>query len=299
MSDTLSSQSTPELLSSTKSFGGWIKRYRHHSSSTNTEMIFAVYLPPQAEQKKAPVLYWLSGLTCTDENFIQKSGAQRIASELGLAIICPDTSPRGTNLPGEHDSYDFGSGAGFYVNATEAPWSDHYRMFDYVTEELPNLIEANFPVTDQRSISGHSMGGHGALICGLKKTGFYQSISAFAPISNPSNCPWGEKALNGYLGPNNTGKNKETWSDWDACALIAKASERVPLTERPLLLVDQGSADDFLTEQLKPEALKAACEAAQYPLELRIQEGYDHSYFFIASFIDTHLRHHAKALGLL
>ncbi|MBS97837.1 MAG: S-formylglutathione hydrolase [Oceanospirillaceae bacterium] len=277
---------TPELIASNKCFDGWLKRYKHQSSSTGTEMIFAIYLPPQAQSQSVPVLYWLSGLTCTDENFMQKAGAQRLASELGIAIVCPDTSPRGTDHPGEHDSYDFGSAAGFYVNATEAPWSENYRMYDYVVDELPALIEEHFPVTDKRSISGHSMGGHGALICALKNPGRYQSVSAFAPISNPINCPWGEKALAGYLG-----NDRESWKAWDSCELIASASERLPL------LVDQGEADDFLAEQLKPEALKQACEENGHPLELRLQPGYDHSYFFIASFIDDHLRHHAKALG--
>ena len=279
---------TPELISCTKSFGGWLKRYKHLSSSTGTEMIFAIYLPPQAQNNSVPVLYWLSGLTCTDENFMQKAGAQKLAAELGMAIVCPDTSPRGTDFPEEHDNYDFGSGAGFYVNATEAPWSENYRMYDYVVTELPGVIQANFPVTDQCSISGHSMGGHGAIVCALKNPGKYQSLSAFAPISNPINCPWGQKALSGYLG-----KDKEQWKAWDSCELIATAEEKLPL------LIDQGQADDFMEEQLKPEALKAACEAAGYPLEQRIQPGYDHSYFFIASFIDDHLRHHAKALGLI
>ncbi|TCK16556.1 S-formylglutathione hydrolase [Marinobacterium mangrovicola] len=277
----------PELIASNKCFGGWLKRYKHQSASTGTEMVFAIYLPPQAQSKPVPVLYWLSGLTCTDENFTQKAGAQRLAAELGMAIVCPDTSPRGTDHPGEHDSYDFGSAAGFYVNATQAPWAENYRMYDYVVDELPTLIEENFPVTDQRSISGHSMGGHGALICALKNPGRYQSVSAFAPISNPINCPWGEKALGGYLGD-----DRESWKAWDSCELIATASERLPL------LVDQGEADNFLSEQLKPEALKQACETAGHPLELRMQPGYDHSYFFIATFIGDHLEHHAKALGL-
>jgi len=279
---------TPELISCTKSFGGWLKRYKHLSSSTGTEMIFAIYLPPQAQNNSVPVLYWLSGLTCTDENFMQKAGAQKLAAELGMAIVCPDTSPRGTDFPEEHDNYDFGSGAGFYVNATEAPWSKNYHMYDYVVTELPEVIQSNFPVTDQCSISGHSMGGHGAIICALKNPGKYQSLSAFAPISNPINCPWGKKALGGYLG-----RNTEAWKAWDSCELISTAEEKLPL------LVDQGQADDFMEEQLKPEALKAACAAADYPLEQRIQPGYDHSYFFIASFIDDHLRHHAKALGLI
>ncbi|MGH1463317.1 MAG: S-formylglutathione hydrolase [Neptuniibacter sp.] len=279
---------TPELISCIKSFGGWLKRYKHQSSSTGTEMIFAIYLPPQAQNDSVPVLYWLSGLTCNDENFMQKAGAQKLAAELGMAIVCPDTSPRGTDFPEEHDNYDFGSGAGFYVNATEAPWSENYRMYDYVVSELPDIIQANFPVTDQCSISGHSMGGHGAIICALKNPGKYQSLSAFAPISNPINCPWGEKALKGYLG-----RDTEAWKAWDSCELISTAEEKLPL------LVDQGQADDFMEEQLKPEALKNACEAAGYPLEQRIQPGYNHSYFFIASFIDDHLRHHAKALGLI
>lgn len=279
------SQAAPELIASNKCFDGWLKRYKHSSTATGTEMIFAIYLPPQAQTQPVPVLYWLSGLTCTDENFMQKSGAQRIAAELGIAIVAPDTSPRGTDLPGEHDSYDFGSAAGFYLNATQEPWSAHYNMYDYVTEELPALIEQHFPVTDKRAISGHSMGGHGALICALKNPGRYASVSAFAPISNPSNCPWGEKALTGYLG-----EDREVWKDWDSCELIATAEEKLPL------LVDQGEADDFLAEQLKPEALQAACEAAGHPLELHLRPGYDHSYFFIASFIEDHLRHHAKAL---
>jgi len=282
------SPATPELLSCNKCFDGWLKRYKHHSSSTGTEMIFAIYLPPQAQSKPVPVLYWLSGLTCTDENFMQKAGAQRLAAELGMAIVCPDTSPRGTDLPGEHDAYDFGSGAGFYVNATEAPWSAHYRMYDYVTAELPALIEQHFPVTDQRSISGHSMGGHGALICALKNPGRYRSVSAFSPIVHPLDCPWGQKAFSGYLGA-----DSESWKAWDSCELIADASERLPL------LVDQGEADNFLAEQLKPEALQAACDQAGHPLQLRMQPGYDHSYFFIATFIGDHLRHHARALGLL
>jgi S-formylglutathione hydrolase len=281
------SPQAPELIASNKCFDGWLKRYKHTSTATGTEMIFAIYLPPQAQTQPVPVLYWLSGLTCTDENFMQKAGAQRLAAELGMAIVAPDTSPRGTDHPGEHDSYDFGSGAGFYVNATEAPWAENYRMYDYVVDELPALIEAHFPVTDQRAISGHSMGGHGALICALKNPGRYRSVSAFAPISNPINCPWGEKAFSGYLGA-----DRETWKAWDSCELIASARERLPL------LVDQGEADDFLAEQLKPQALQAACEAAGHPLELRLQPGYDHSYFFIASFIADHLRHHAAALGL-
>lgn len=276
-----------EIVSSNKSFGGWHKRYRHRSSSLRCDMVFAVYLPPQAEQgEKLPVLYWLSGLTCTDENFMQKAGAQRLAAELGLVIVAPDTSPRGDGVPDDPDgAWDFGLGAGFYLNATEEPWAQHYRMYDYVVDELPALIEANFPVSDRRGISGHSMGGHGALVCALKNPGRYRSLSAFAPISNPMACPWGEKAFSRYLGP-----DRSRWRAWDACALLAEAKERLPL------LVDQGDRDDFMHGQLKPDALQAAADAAGHPLRLRIQPGYDHSYYFIASFIDDHLRHHAEAL---
>lgn len=276
-----------ENISCQKSFGGWHKRYRHRSSSLNCDMVFAVYLPPQAEQgEKLPVLYWLSGLTCTDENFMQKAGAHRLAAELGLIIVAPDTSPRGPGVPDDPDAaYDFGLGAGFYLNATQEPWAKHYRMYDYVVDELPALIEANFPVSGKRGISGHSMGGHGALVCALKNPGRYQSLSAFAPIANPADCPWGEKAFSGYLG-----NDRSRWREWDACALIAQAQERLPI------LVDQGDRDDFLANQLKPDALEAAAKAADHPLTLRIQPGYDHSYYFISTFIDDHLRHHAKAL---
>jgi S-formylglutathione hydrolase len=250
-------------------------------------MTVAVFLPPQAEKSPVPVLYWLSGLTCTDENFMQKAGAQRMAAELGMAIVAPDTSPRGTNLPGEHESYDLGSGAGFYVNATQAPWSGHYRMYDYVTRELPQLVESRFPLSDKRGISGHSMGGHGALVCYLKNPGFYRSVSAFAPICNPSNCPWGQKAFSAYLG-----ENRDAWQGYDASHLIGEAVEKAPM------LIDQGTEDEFLGEELKPGALEQAAIASHYPLELRYQDGYDHSYYFIASFIEDHLRHHAQGLGL-
>lgn len=280
-----------ECLSVNVSYGGEHRRYRHRSPVLGCDMEFAVFLPPAAlgdQGKPVPVLYWLSGLTCTDQNFMQKAAAHRKAAELGLAIVCPDTSPRGVDLPGADDSYDFGSGAGFYVNATEKPWADHYRMYDYVVRELPALVEARLPVTDQRSVSGHSMGGHGALIVALKNPGRYQSVSAFAPIANPSTCPWGRKAFTGYLG-----EDTSEWAKWDAALLIPDASERLPL------LVDQGTADEFLEEQLNPGALTEACKKAGHPLELRMQQGYDHSYFFIASFIDDHLVHHAKALGLV
>lgn len=280
-----------ELVSQTKSFGGWLKRYTHMSDTVKGSMTFAIYLPPQAEHTKVPVLYWLSGLTCTDENFMQKAGAQSVASELGIAIVCPDTSPRGTHYPGEHDSYDFGSGAGFYINATIEPYAKTYRMYDYVVKELPNIIECNFSVSDRKSISGHSMGGHGALICALKNPSMYFSVSAFAPISHPTICSWGEKAFSGYLGD-----DKKTWEAWDACLLIAKVKTTQAVTKKLPLLIDQGDGDDFIDEQLKPNELISACKVHDYPLTLRRHSGYDHSYFFIASFIAEHLRYHAKAL---
>ncbi len=273
-------------LASNRAFGGWHWRFRHQSEALDCTMVFSIYLPPQAERQPVPVLYWLSGLTCTDENFMQKAGAQRLAAELGVAIVAPDTSPRGSEVPDDPDgAWDFGLGAGFYLNATEMPWRTHYQMHDYVVHELPALIEANFPVTRARGISGHSMGGHGALVCALRNPGRYRSVSAFAPICHPMDCPWGQKALSRYLGP-----DRSNWNRWDACALMAGASERLPL------LVDQGESDDFLATQLKPEALEQAARAAGHPLSLRRRPGYDHSYYFIASFIDEHLRHHAAAL---
>ncbi|SOB77136.1 S-formylglutathione hydrolase [Marinobacter sp. LV10R510-11A] len=279
-----------ELLSTNVSFDGEHRRYRHTSATLECTMEFAVYLPPAAvgpEPKTVPALWWLSGLTCNDQNFMQKAGAQKKAAELGMAIICPDTSPRGINLPGEDDSYDFGSGAGFYINATQQPWAPHYRMYDYVVKELPQLVENELPLTDKRSVSGHSMGGHGALICALRNPGRYASVSAFAPVAHPTKCPWGEKAFSGYLGDNTA-----SWEEWDATLLIPQASERLPL------LIDQGTADDFLESQLNPEALVEACDKHSHPINLRMRDGYDHSYFFIASFIEDHLNHHAKALGL-
>lgn len=277
-----------KLVASNKSAGGWHKRFSHASSSLGCDMVFAIYLPPQVEKgAKVPVLYWLSGLTCNDENFMQKAGAHKMAAELGIAIVAPDTSPRGEGVPDDAEkAWDFGLGAGFYLNATQAPWSRQYRMYDYVVKELPALIEAEFPVTDRRGISGHSMGGHGALVAALKNPGRYGSVSAFAPITNPMNVPWGEKAFSNYLGD-----DREAWKEWDTCELLAGATERLPL------LVDQGDADGFLETQLKPQALVRAAEAAGHPLTLRMQPGYDHSYFFISTFIDDHLRHHAKALG--
>lgn len=274
-----------EKLSTNLCFGGEHNRYRHQSKVLNCSMEFAVFLPPQALQGEAcPVLYWLSGLTCTDENFMQKAGAQRVAAELGIIIVAPDTSPRGEDVADDPEkAWDFGLGAGFYVNATQTPWNAHYQMHDYVVQELPELIESQFKVTDKRGISGHSMGGHGALVCALRNPGRYQSVSAFSPITNPVNCPWGEKAFSNYLG-----EDKQSWNEWDACQLIPNATEQLPT------LVDQGTADSFLENQLKPEALAQVAEQTGYPLTLRLQEGYDHSYYFIASFIEDHLRHHAK-----
>ena len=276
-----------EIIDEHRCFGGRQLRVRHWSSTLDCEMVFAVYLPPQAERGLVPVLYWLSGLTCTEANFTEKAGAQRVAAALGIAIVAPDTSPRGEGVPDDPEgAYDLGLGAGFYVNATEAPWQRHYQMYDYVVAALPALVEANFPVSDRRAISGHSMGGHGALVCALRNPGRYVSVSAFSPICHPMDCPWGQKALSNYLG-----EDRSAWAAWDASALIAGAAERLPL------LVDQGEADDFLAEQLKPETLQAACRAAGHPLTLRMQPGYDHSYYFIASFIEDHLHHHAGALA--
>ena len=275
-----------EQVSEHRCFGGRQRRYVHRSEVLGCDMHFSIYLPPQASVGSVPALYWLSGLTCTDENFVQKAGAQRAAAEHSIAIVCPDTSPRGTDLPGEHDDWDLGSGAGFYVNAKQSPWSDHYRMYSYVVEELPALAEARLSVSSsRRSISGHSMGGHGALVCALKNPGRYASVSAFAPICHPSQSPWGRKAFSAYLG-----EDRDTWAEWDAALLIPNATEQLPL------LIDQGEADEFLSEQLKPGALEQACIATHHPLELRIRPGYDHSYFFVASFIDEHIAHHAKAL---
>ncbi|MAE34698.1 MAG: S-formylglutathione hydrolase [Oceanospirillaceae bacterium] len=274
-------------VSENRCFDGRQLQFTHRSEVLNCDMRFGVYLPPQAEVRNVPVLYWLSGLTCTDENFTHKAGAQRVAAELGIAIVMPDTSPRGEGVPDdENEAYDFGLGAGFYVNATEAPWSEHYRMYDYVVNELPELIEAEFPVTEKRAISGHSMGGHGAITIGLNNPDRYTSISAFSPICHPMDCPWGEKALGNYLGP-----DKSAWKKHDASELLRTAETQLPL------LVDQGLADNFLEEQLKPEALETAAAESGYAMKLRRHEGYDHSYFFISSFIDEHLRFHAKYLG--
>lgn len=278
---------TISLVSQNKCFGGVQSVYRHDAHQTNCDMRFGVFLPPQAQTSRVPVLYWLSGLTCTEENFVIKAGAQRVAAELGMAIIAPDTSPRGLNIPGEGDSYDLGLGAGFYVDASEPPWSHGYRMYSYIAKELPEVVASAFPVDPARvGISGHSMGGHGALTIALKNPHSYKSVSAFAPISSPMRCPWGVKALTAYLGPDRT-----RWREYDATALIDDRG-----WSGPALLVDQGAQDQFLETQLKPELLIHACERKRIPLDLRMQEGYDHSYFFIASFIEDHLRFHAVKL---
>jgi len=275
-----------EQIEHIRESGGYLDRYTHASASCHCDMTFSVYLPPQAEQGKVPAVYWLSGLTCTDDNFRTKAGAQRYAAELGLALVIPDTSPRGAQVPDAADRYDLGQGAGFYVNATRQPWSKHYRMFDYITRELPVLVEAELPlIPGRRSISGHSMGGHGALICALKNPGRYQSVSAFAPICNPVACGWGAGCFGAYLGD-----DQEQWADWDATCLVAAGAAPVPV------LIDQGTGDEFLAEQLFPQHLEAACQQRDFPLTLRRQEGYDHSYHFIASFIGEHLAWHAQAL---
>ena len=278
---------TLENFSQNKVAGGWHKQYTHDSNELNCTMRFAIFLPPNAtKDNPVPVLYWLSGLTCTDENFMQKAGAFNKAAELGIAIVAPDTSPRGEGVA-DDEQYDLGQGAGFYLNATEKPWSDHFQMYSYIVDELPQLIEENFPVSKIKSISGHSMGGHGALTIGLKNSDQYQSISAFSPIVNPMQAPWGKKAFTEYLG-----SDFSTWKDYDTCELLKLKKASLPI------LVDQGDADQFLEEQLKPESLVQAAEVNGSEVKLRMQPGYDHSYFFISSFIDDHLEFHSKYLNL-
>ena len=277
-----------EVVSQARCFGGTQFVYRHASRETGTRMGVAVYVPPQAKDAKAPVVWFLSGLTCTEENFTVKAGAQRVASELGLILIAPDTSPRGEGVPDDSEgAYDLGLGAGFYVDATQEPWARNYRMRSYIENELPALVADNLPVDMSRQgITGHSMGGHGALTIALRNPGRFTAVSAFAPIASPMNCPWGEKALSAYIGP-----DRSAWSEYDACSLIENGA-RVPD-----LLVDQGTADSFLETQLKPQLLQAACAQAGILLNLRMQDGYDHSYFFIATFIEDHLRWHAERLS--
>lgn len=277
-----------EVVSEHRCFTGTQGIYSHASSETGTPMRFSVYVPPQAESSKAPVLWYLSGLTCTEENFTVKAGAQRYAAEHGIMLVAPDTSPRGAGIEGEDDDYDFGTGAGFYVDATQSPWGQNYRMYSYITKELPEIIFANFPGDiDKQGITGHSMGGHGALTIGLKNPDRYKSISAFSPICAPSQVPWGRKALGGYLG-----ENLQGWKEYDATELV-KSGRRSDHS----ILIDQGGADGFLEEQLKPELFEAACKEANQPVEVRIQAGYDHSYYFIASFIQDHIRFHAARLS--
>jgi len=281
---------TLETLSRHRCFGGTVGFYRHQAQTTNCAMRFAVFTPPQAEHAKVPVLTYLAGLTCTEETFMIKAGAQRLAAELGLMLVAPDTSPRGEGVPGDPDgSWDFGLGAGFYIDATQAPWAAHYRMYSYIVDELPRVIAANFAAdTTRQGIFGHSMGGHGALTIGLKNPGRYKSISAFAPIAAPRQCPWGEKAFSRYLGP-----DREAWAAYDATALIENLTDG---PSRPPLLVDQGLADQFLEKQLHPHLLEKACAATGQRLTLRFHEGYDHGYYFISSLQADHLRHHAAQL---
>lgn len=264
------------------SFGGRQEVWKHTSTTLGCEMKFGVYLPPAAvDGQKCPVLYYLAGLTCNEQTFITKASAQEHAARHGFILVAPDTSPRGPGVPNE-DSYDLGEGAGFYLNATQAPWSQHYRMADYVAQELPALIEQNFPATDVRGIFGHSMGGHGALVTALRNPGRYRSVSAFAPVVAPSQVPWGQKAFTAYLGA-----DASAWKEWDAVELVATAQERLPI------LVDQGETDEFLRKQLRPELLEGACSAAGHPLTLRRHAGYDHSYYFIASLMADHFAFHA------
>lgn len=271
-----------QTISQSKCFEGTQGYYSHFSRSTGTQMKFSVYVPPG--DKKFPVLYWLSGLTCTEENFTVKAGVQRFASQYGIIVVAPDTSPRGAGVQGETDSWDLGVGAGFYVNATEGKWAKNYRMYDYVSEELPEVIAGSFPVNSAQSISGHSMGGHGALVIGLR-TGRYRSLSAFAPISSPTRCAWGQKAFTAYLG-----SDSKSWEQYDASLLIEKTKRHFPT------LVDQGDADSFLKVDLKPELLEDAARRANYPLQIRYRKGYDHSYFFVSTFIQEHIEFHAKHL---
>ena len=273
-------------LASHAAFGGVVSFHQHDSAEVRAPMRFAVFTPPHARGRAVPVLYYLAGLTCTEETFMIKAGAQRVAAELGIMLVAPDTSPRSPRLAGDDSSWDFGLGAGFYVDATRAPWSAHYRMFSYVTEELPAVIAGAFPArADRASIFGHSMGGHGALVAALRKPERYRSVSAFAPICAPAQVPWGEKAFAGYLG-----EERGAWAEYDASALLARRARG------DSILVDQGTADKFLQEQLRPELLAAAARASGQALELRMREGYDHGYFFIASFIEEHLRFHAGRL---
>jgi S-formylglutathione hydrolase len=279
-----------ETLSETGCFGGRIGFYRHHSTVNDCEMQFSVFVPPQARDRAVPVLTFLSGLTCTEENFMVKSGAQRIAAELGLMLVSPDTSPRGEGVPDDPDGdYDMGLAAGFYLNATQQPWSRNYHMYDYITKELPPIVFNNFPGDAGRhGLTGHSMGGHGALTIGLRNPAKYRSLSAFAPICTTLQSPWGKKALGYYLGDDTA-----TWLDYDACEVARRSGD---VTRYDRILVDQGANDPYLVEQLKPELLEAACAESGLPLELRVHDGYDHGYYFISTFIEEHLNFHFERL---
>jgi S-formylglutathione hydrolase len=282
---------TLATLSETNCFGGHIGFYRHASAVNNCDMQFSVFVPPQAASSKVPVLTFLSGLTCSEENFMIKSGAQRVAAELGIMLVSPDTSPRGDEVPDDPDGdYDFGLAAGFYLNATKEPWSRHYQMYDYVTQELQRAVFDNFPGDPERhGLSGHSMGGHGALTIGLRNPDLFKSISAFAPICTTLDSPWGRKALGYYLGD-----DTDTWRDYDACEVARSVADG---GTRSKILVDQGLADIYRVEQLRPELFESACAESGLPLELRSHDGYDHGYYFISTFIADHLRHHAALLG--
>ncbi len=265
-------------------FGGRQQRWQHTSGVLGCPMKFSVFLPPQAGEQPVPLIWCLAGLTCTDENFSVKSGAQRLAAEAGIALIMPDTSPRGEDVA-DDPAYDLGQGAGFYLNATRAPWDKHYRMYDYLTSELPALLAEHFSFSDRQAIMGHSMGGHGALVLALREAGRFTSVSAFAPIVNPGSVPWGQKAFTAYLG-----ENAADWHQYDASVLMQQAAHRLPV------LIDQGSADSFLPEQLQPGVLEEIAHQQQFDFTLRWQQGYDHSYFFIASVIEDHVRFHARHL---
>ena len=269
-------------------FGGTVSFHEHHSSACDAEMRFAVYVPPQAAELPVPVLYYLAGLTSTEETFMIKGGAQRLASEHGLMLVAPDTSPRGLGLPGEDDDLDFGTGAGFYLDAAVEPFSRHYKMDSYVTHELPAVVAEHFPAAGARGIFGHSMGGHGALTLALKNPDLYASVSVFAPVSAPTRAPWGKKAFLGYLGA-----DEETWREHDASEVVRQR----PFADGRNILVDQGTEDEFLEEQLYPEVFEEACREAGQPLTLRWHEGYDHGYYFISTFMEDHVRHHAKTLA--
>jgi S-formylglutathione hydrolase len=279
----------PELLNEHACFGGLQRFYQHQSSAIGLPMRFSVYLPPGAQGKQLPVLFYLAGLTCTEETFMTKAGAQRVAAREGLILVAPDTSPRGANVPGETDSWDFGAGAGFYLDATAEPWARHYRMHSYLLE-LRELVLATFPADPQRvGIFGHSMGGHGALVTALRRPDLFRSVSAFAPIAAPMRCPWGRKAFSGYLGP-----DESSWRAWDATELMSGLAQ-APFPQG--ILIDQGLSDKFLAEQLYPDAFAQACQAAGQPLELRRHPGYDHGYYFISTFVEDHLRFHSARLG--